>query len=367
MSSHPSLSRWLLSSALVLATSIGVSAHDGHVHAEDATTAIIPVMDVSPNVFPSGSNSTAVLSVTNGNTANAGILSTGDTFTFDFPDQGLNIGGPAQLTVNSPSISPFAWQVQVASGGVCKLKYIGPNTRFGPRDLISCKVKLATGVQPVQGQAQFDAPSTPQYGDPPKLCCAICTSDNPTQQGPPVLGGGGQQGPAGPPGPAGPAGPPGPQGLQGLQGIPGPPGPPGLQGPPGPAGVGGKKLVCTYATGLNSTWYTQSPQGQPLGGAMTATLNLAEESEVALNYTAVGTTTQQGVPVLLRCTVNGTPVPGGATGITGVPNSWQTLSNVCILKLPAGQHKFALESMCQVPGAICYIRNPTFYAMGGMD
>jgi hypothetical protein len=126
-------------------------------------------------------------------------------------------------------------------------------------------------------------------------------------------------------------------------------------------------MLCTYATGLNSTWYTQSPQWQPLGGTMNATLNLAEESEVAINYTAVGTTTQQGVPVLLRCTVNGTPVPGGATGISGVPNSWQTLSNVCILKLPAGHHKFALESMCQVPGAICYIRNPTFYALGGMD
>lgn len=356
MSSHPSLSRWLVASALVLAASVGVSAQD--------STAIIPVMDVSPNVYPSGSNSTAVLSVTNGNTGAAGILSTGDTFTFDFPDQGLNIGGPAQLTVNSPSISPFAWQVQVAPGGVCKLKYVGPNTRFGARDLITCKVKLATGVQPVQGQAQFEAPQGPNYGDPPKLCCPICTSDNPTQQGPPVLGGGGQQGPPGPPGPAGPAGP---QGLQGLQGLPGPPGPQGLQGPPGPAGSGGQKIVCAYASGLNTTWYTQTPQWQPMGGNMVATLNLAEESEVALNYTAVGTTTQQGAPVLLRATVNGTPVPGGATGITGVPNSWQTLSNVCVLKLPAGQHKFQLEYMSQVPGAICYIRNPTFYAIGGMD
>src|SRR4029078_880990 len=140
--------------------------------------------------------------------ANAGILSTGDTFSFDFPDQGLNIGGPAQLTGNCPSISSFSWQVQVARGREANLKYIGPNTKFGSRDLITCKVKLATGVSPVQGQIQFQAPEGPNYGAPHKQCCAVGTPDSPTQQGP-ISGGGGIQGP---PGPAGPPGPPGPAG-----------------------------------------------------------------------------------------------------------------------------------------------------------
>src|SRR5205823_2899277 len=180
------------------------------------------------------------------NTANSGVLSTGDTFSFDFPDQGLDVGGPAQLTVNSPAISPFAWQVQVAPGGKCNLKYIGPSTQFGPRDLITCKLKVKTSVTQVQGQAQFDAPDNRHYADPPQLCCPICTADSPIQQGPPVGGVGGQVGPPGPPGPpgrAGPPGPPGPAGLNGApgpQGIPGPPGPPGLPAPPGPAGICGK-------------------------------------------------------------------------------------------------------------------------------
>jgi hypothetical protein len=100
---------------------------------------------------------------------------------------------------------------------------------------------------------------------------------------------------------------------------------------------------------------------------MTSTLTLPDESEVAINYTAVGTTNQQGVPIVMRATVDGVPAPGGATGISGSPNSWQTISNVCVLKLPAGQHKISLEYACQVQGAVCYIRNPTMYAMGGMD
>ncbi len=55
-------------------------------------------MNVSPQVFPTGSTSTAILSVTNGNTGEAGILSTGDTFTFEFPDQGVVLGGPPEVS-----------------------------------------------------------------------------------------------------------------------------------------------------------------------------------------------------------------------------------------------------------------------------
>ena len=118
---------------------------------------------------------------------------------------------------------------------------------------------------------------------------------------------------------------------------------------------------------MNTTWYTSNPQWQPLGEPVSAELNLDEESAVAINYTAVGTTTAAGVPVVLRCCVNGNPVQGGACGINGVPNQWQTLSNVCMVKLPKGKHKITLEYTCQVPGAVCYVRNPTFYAMGGME
>jgi hypothetical protein len=100
---------------------------------------------------------------------------------------------------------------------------------------------------------------------------------------------------------------------------------------------------------------------------MSADLSLAQESEVALNYTAVGTSTTAGVPVVLRCCVDGTPVPGGACGINGQPNSWQTLSNCCVIKLGQGQHKVALEHCSQTQGAICYIRNPTFTCIGGLE
>ena len=125
-------------------------------------------------------------------------------------------------------------------------------------------------------------------------------------------------------------------------------------------------MVCCYANGLGSTWYTGNQQWQALGGAMSADLSLDQESEVALNYTAVGTTSTAGVPVVLRCCVDGTPVPGGACGINGQPNNWQTLSNCCVVKLPPGPHKVTLEYCCQVSGAICYIRNPTFYCIGGL-
>ena len=137
-------------------------------------------------------------------------------------------------------------------------------------------------------------------------------------------------------------------------------------GPPGPAGVSGSKTLCCYASGLNTTWSTGNPQWQALGGPMSATLSLDQDSDVAINYTAVGTTTTVGVPVTLRCTVDGSPVTGGACSINGQPNNWQTLSNCCVAKLPQGQHKVALEYCCQTAGAICYIRNPAFTCIGGL-
>src|SRR5947209_910161 len=208
---HPSGARWLLAPTLLLASALGAAAQ-GTIN---QGTGIIPVMNVSPQVYPVGNTNTAILSVTNGNTGNSGTLSTGDTFSFDFPNQGMSLGGPAIMQVNSPSISAFAWKVAVQNGHTCYLTYAGPTTRFGPRDLITCKLKLATGVQSVQGQAQFQAPQGPNYGNPPQLCCPICTADG-TVQGP-GTGGTGQQGPQGPPGPPGPPGPQGQQGYSGPQ------------------------------------------------------------------------------------------------------------------------------------------------------
>ena len=177
MKIHSSKARWLLVPGLLLATAMGAAAQ-GTIN---QGTDIIPVMNVQPQVYPQGTTNTAILSVTNGNASNAGTLSTGDTFTFDFPSQGLNLGGPAILQANSPTISPFAWQVSVNSGKTCYLRYVGPNTRFGTRDLITCKLKLSTGLQSIQGQAQFQAPQNQNYGNPPQLTCPICTSDSTTQ------------------------------------------------------------------------------------------------------------------------------------------------------------------------------------------
>src|SRR5262249_47056086 len=174
---HPSGAGCLLAPTLLLAAALGAAAQ-GTIN---QGTDIIPVMNVSPQVYPVGSTNTAILSVTNGNTGSSGTLATGDTFSFDCPNQGMNLGGPAIMQVNSPSISAFAWKVAVQNGHTCYLTYTGPNTRFGPRDLITCKLKLATGVQQIQGQAQFQAPQGPNYGYPPQLCCPICTSDNQNQ------------------------------------------------------------------------------------------------------------------------------------------------------------------------------------------
>ena len=51
MSSHPVRSRWLLVPTLLLAASAGASARGARAHIADAS-AIIPVMDVAPQVFP---------------------------------------------------------------------------------------------------------------------------------------------------------------------------------------------------------------------------------------------------------------------------------------------------------------------------
>src|SRR5207247_6496086 len=124
MSSHPLRNAWLWIPSVLLATSVCPPAYATRAHIQDDASAIIPVMNVSPQVYPVGSANTAVLSVTNGNTASAGILSTGDTFSFDFPNQGLSLGGPAVMQVNSPAISPFAWQVGVDGGRICSLRYV---------------------------------------------------------------------------------------------------------------------------------------------------------------------------------------------------------------------------------------------------
>jgi hypothetical protein len=126
-------------------------------------------------------------------------------------------------------------------------------------------------------------------------------------------------------------------------------------------------VVCCYGNGLGVTWYTNNQNWQPLGGQMQSNLNLPNASWVCFNYTAVGTCTTVGAPVVLRICCDGQPVPGGACGINGVPNQWQTLSNCCAVQLPAGQHQVSLQYQAQVAGSTCYIRNPTFTAMGGLD
>jgi hypothetical protein len=350
---HSPGARGLAAAALLLATAVAAAAQGD---------AIIPVMNVQPQVFPVGSTNTAILSVANGNTASAGILSTGDTFSFDFPNQNVNLGGPAVIQVNSPAISPFAWQVGVEAGHTCRLRYVGPNTRFSPRDLITCKLKVSTSIQQFQGQAQFQAPQGLHYGNPTQLTCPICSGDYNTQ-GPP-LGTGGQQGIPGPQGPPGPAGPPGPQGFQGPPGLQGPP------GPPGPAGGGGQtggKVVGAYANGLGTTWFTKDQQWQALGGQAQTAINLSQSSLLCICCTAVGSSSVAGAPVVMRVAVDGQPVPGGACGINGVPNSWQTLSNFCAVQLPAGQHQIQLQFQTQVAGSTCFIRNPSLMALGGLS
>jgi len=59
-------------------------------------------------------------------------------------------------------------------------------------------------------------------------------------------------------------------------------------------------------------------------------------------------------------------VSQSACGINGTPNSWQTLSNCCVVKLPAGQHQVSMQYSSQVQGTTSYIRNPTFYCIGGL-
>jgi hypothetical protein len=99
---------------------------------------------------------------------------------------------------------------------------------------------------------------------------------------------------------------------------------------------------------------------------VSASLSLDQEGEVAINYNAGGTCTTSGTPIVRRVSVDGQPVPQSAAGINGTANSWQTISNGCVVDLPQGQHTVTLEDCSQVAGATCYVRNPTFYCIGGL-
>jgi len=176
---------------------------------------------------------------------------------------------------------------------------------------------------------------------------------------------------------------PAPQDLRDPQGLPEPmvcPDPPVRQDPQDPRDRPDQPAAVVDSTAAPdrtaarssaatptawTTYYTQNQQWQALGGQMQSTLNLPQASWVCINYSAVGTATVAGAPVVLRIVVDGQPVQGGACGINAVPNSWQTLSNVCAVQLPAGQHQVQLQYQAQVPGSTAYIRNPTFTAMGG--
>jgi hypothetical protein len=363
--------RWLLVPALLLAAAMPAAAHEddnsGESHgSEQNPDVIIPLMNVAPQVFPVGSTSTAVLSITNGNAGNTGMINTGDTFTFDFPDQGVALDGEPEISVQARGFRPSAWYAAV-HGNRCFVIYTGRRAFFDSRDLITVKLKLKTTGQATQGQAQFNPPDGANFGKAPQLCCPICTIDVQAQgQAPAPLPGSGQGSLQGLPGPIGPIGPRGPAGVTGLPGLPGPPGLRGPQGPSGPAGAEGAKITCAEANGVGSTWYTGNPLWQPLGSPMTATLDVVDASNVAINFTAVGAATMPGTPVQLRVSVDGQPVPGGLAAITGSTTQWQTLANACMVKLPAGKHKVALEYCCPVPGALCYISSPSFLCLAGM-
>ena len=146
---------------------------------KDRERAIVPVMSVCPQVFPLGSTCCVVLSVTNGNTEEASDLSPGDTFLFQFPNQAMTISGPIQVQANSTPVPPLTWQAGVEGDGLCYLRYVGPKKRLSARDLITCKLTVITGRQPIQGQVQFQGPQRDSYGTPRQLCEPLCVMESP--------------------------------------------------------------------------------------------------------------------------------------------------------------------------------------------
>lgn len=188
----------LLAVALLFATLVGAWSDPDKDESrkkgrdKDRGRAIVPVMGVCPQVFPLESTCCVVLSVTNGNTEEPGDLSPGDTFYFQFPSQGMTLSGPMQVQVNAAPAPPSAWQAGADRSGLCYLRYVGPRTRLTARDLITCKLNVSTGGQPIQGQVQFQGPQRESYDAPLQLCAPLCLMEspipNPGGQFPTVLG-----------------------------------------------------------------------------------------------------------------------------------------------------------------------------------
>jgi hypothetical protein len=200
------------------------------------STAITPVVSLSPKIFPFGQRSSFFITVTNGNPLSTANIINGDRFSFTFgpaSGSGITLEGPVMVNSSAFRVADFA--VVLSAPNQVSIIYQGVTRQFRAGESFALKLSLVAPPAIGSGRVISQGPDVKLEGRYNEVMAAITDiSFVDFATGPK-----GDKGDKGDTGPQGPAGPQGLVGATGAQGPVGPQGPTGTTGATGPQGAKG--------------------------------------------------------------------------------------------------------------------------------
>jgi hypothetical protein len=202
------------------------------------STAITPVVSISPGLFQFGQRSSFFITITNGNLLSSTNIVSGDSFIFTFgPASGSGITLEGPIMVNSSSFGVPDFGVVLSAPNQVTITYQGGVRQFRAGESFTLKLSLVAPSVIGSGRVTAQGPPSKigdRYNQMTPGITNISFADFPT-------GPKGDKGDKGDTGPQGPIGMTGPQGVQGPIGMTGPQGSTGATGQQGIQGIQGEK------------------------------------------------------------------------------------------------------------------------------
>ncbi len=211
------------------------------------SSAITPVVSISPPIFPVGQRSSLFITITNGNPTSTASIVNGDSFSFTFgPASGTALTLESPALVNSSSLNPSDFAVVMTAANQVTITYQGASRQFRAGESFAIKLSLMSPSSMGSGRVVAQGPASKSGGRFNEVMPSISSiSFVDFATGPKgekgEKGDTGERGPMGLQGSQGEKGDTGLQGPKGDKGDKGDTGAEGQQGPIGPRGPGGMR------------------------------------------------------------------------------------------------------------------------------
>ena len=152
------------------------------------STAISPVVSITPPIFPVGQRSSLVITVTNGNPSSTSNIATGDSFSFTFgPASGTALALDSPALVNASSLNALDFALVMTAPNQLTVTYRGlprpfrGGESFAVKLSITAPASMGSGRVVAQGPAaKVIGPSNNIYNETTPSICSISFVDFPT-------------------------------------------------------------------------------------------------------------------------------------------------------------------------------------------